>query len=50
MSIRKKQTKNYILPDNINVISVARLSTNERQVMNPDTRMEHSIDEQQKKN
>ena len=28
---------------------MARLSTNERQAMNPDTRMEHSIDEQQKK-
>lgn len=52
MSIRKKQPKgekNYRFPENINVIAVARLSTKERQAMNPDTRMEHSIDEQYKK-
>ena len=52
MVIRKKQPKaekNYQFEDNINVIAIARLSTNERQAMNPDTRMEHSIDEQQKK-
>ena len=44
-----KGEKNYSFPENINVIAVARLSTKERQAMNPDTRMEHSIDEQYKK-
>lgn len=51
IQIKKQQnaTQNYRFSEDINVIAIARLSTKERQAMNPDTRMEHSIDEQQKK-